>query len=134
MLNKEIARSRGQLGERFAQKVYESRGFKIADKNIFNRRGKQIGEVDFIAISKDSVVFVEVKTRSVEEGGFGSLFEAITVQKRIRLVRTVKWVLMVRPDWQVLQPRIDFCGIIWKNLDRTPEKVIIRPNAIEDLN
>ena len=54
----------GQLGEEFAQGKYKKHGYKILTANDYNKKGKRLGEIDFIAKNKDKLVFVEVKTRT----------------------------------------------------------------------
>ena len=62
----------GRLGEEFARAEYARQGFRIIASNIFNRRGKKMGELDFIALNGRDIVFVEVKTRSAASARFGT--------------------------------------------------------------
>lgn len=51
----------GDMGERAARRFLFFRGYRILKKNYIS----DYGEIDIIAKRKDTVVFVEVKTRSL---------------------------------------------------------------------
>lgn len=121
----------GQSGEMWARRMYERRGYKIFGSNIFNRKGKRIGEIDFVAIGPRYIVFVEVKTRTKQTGRFGLPQESVNFFKQQRLLRMIKWFLIQNPKFQNLAPRIDVCVIIC-GLDKHPQRAIIIPNAVED--
>ncbi|KKQ57253.1 MAG: hypothetical protein US74_C0006G0037 [Parcubacteria group bacterium GW2011_GWA2_38_13] len=55
----------GNYGEKLAKKFLKRQGYKIIDKNYRTKSG----EIDIIARDKESLVFVEVKTRSSAEFG-----------------------------------------------------------------
>lgn len=71
----------GARGEAIAAGYLEGLGFCILERNWRNRSG----ELDLIARDGDTLVAVEVKTRSGT--GYGNPLEAITVQKMARLRR-----------------------------------------------
>ncbi|MFN8015550.1 MAG: YraN family protein [Acidimicrobiia bacterium] len=71
----------GRYGEEAAEKFYLEKGFTLLGKNV---RIKRVGEIDLIFIRKTNtyvfeVVFVEVKTRSSMNNGYG--YEAINNRK-----------------------------------------------------
>lgn len=70
-----MVNSIGKKGETLAARYLERRGFKIIESNA--RIGHK--EVDLIALDKDTLVFVEVKTRATHT--YGSAEEAITKKK-----------------------------------------------------
>ncbi len=80
-----IANPTARLGEDAACKFLQKLGYKIIDRNF--RRG--YGEIDIIAIFENTLVFVEVKTRTSEQ--FGTPFEAITSPKIHSLIRTAQF-------------------------------------------
>lgn len=82
MLAKQIA---GKLGEDVAVQFLKKSGFKIIERN-FRIRG---GEIDIVAIEKDALVFVEVKTRKSDE--FGTPLEAITPWKIKALIKAAEF-------------------------------------------
>ena len=72
----------GSRGEKLAAKHLKSLGLKIIRKNY----STALGEIDIIAREKDTLVFVEVKSRS---GGIeGSAEYSVDRKKRYRIART----------------------------------------------
>ena len=72
-------RDTGILGEKLAQDFLKKQGYRVIETNYRCPEG----EIDIIAKHKDSLVFIEVRTkRSLE---FGSPEESITRTKRERL-------------------------------------------------
>jgi putative endonuclease len=143
----------GQLGEEFAQKAYQKRGFKIIAANFFNRTGLRLGEIDFIAKDRKKIIFVEVKTRKQETDRFGTAVEAVNQFKQIKLLKAVKMFLLRYPKYAALEPRIDVCAVIANDFsqlvlaeDKPPKYVAKCPvdklnfsakiisNAVEDWN
>jgi putative endonuclease len=66
----------GAKGELLAQEYLIKQGYEIIETN---KRFSRFCEIDIIAKEKDTLVFVEVKTRSTDF--CGSPFEAITKTK-----------------------------------------------------
>ncbi len=66
----------GQKGEILAQEYLKKLGYEIVETN---KRFSRFCEIDIIAIDRNTLVFVEVKTRSSEF--CGSPLEAITKSK-----------------------------------------------------
>ncbi len=132
LLVSRVAEPLGRWGERVAQSEYKRQGHKIIRQNEFNRRGKQVGEIDFIALGQGCIVFVEVKTRVIGGSRFGSGFEAIHQLKQQRLLRAVKMFLNKHPKYQKLQPRIDACLVEVGRVDRSQKRVTILSNAVSD--
>jgi len=79
----------GDHGEILAEEYLMNHGFKIIAKNF---RSKRWGEIDIIAKDGETIVFVEVKTRSSKR--FGNPEEAISYFKVKALKRTVSYYLM----------------------------------------
>ena len=52
--------NKGKYGENIAAKYLKTHGYKIVERNYYCK----FGEIDIIALNKDMLVFVEVKTRS----------------------------------------------------------------------
>ena len=71
----------GQEGEDRAAKFLTKQGYKILERNYRTPSG----EIDLIALHKDHVVFVEVKTRTSDAYGAPEL--AVNPQKQHRMVK-----------------------------------------------
>lgn len=73
---KSFNKEKGKLGEDLACKFLEQNGYKIIDRN---KTFSKFCEIDIIALFKNTLVFVEVKTR--KNNKFGSPLEAVTKTK-----------------------------------------------------
>lgn len=84
----------GAMGEELAAERLTASGMRILDRNWRCRHG----ELDLVAVDGDTVVFVEVKTRSGL--GFGSPAEAVTYakQRRIRMLAQ-RWLSASERHW-----------------------------------
>lgn len=85
----------GVRGEKLACRFLRRKGYKILFRNF---RGRTGGEVDVVCRDKDTLVFVEVKTRTRED--FGRPLEAIDREQRKRISRgALAWLrLLGDPD------------------------------------
>jgi putative endonuclease len=85
----------GSRGEKLACRFLRRSGYKVLYRNF---RGRTGGEIDIVCRDKDTLVFVEVKTRTRED--FGRPFEAIDRDKRKRISRGgLAWLrLLDDPD------------------------------------
>ncbi len=72
----------GRLGEELAALMLQERDYEILERNFRCR----FGEIDIIAIRRDILTFVEVKTRSGEL--YGSAAEAVTWNKQQKIRQT----------------------------------------------
>ena len=75
-------RDTGILGEKLAQNFLKKRGYRILETNY---RCPQ-GEIDIVARQKDTLAFIEVRTKTSLE--FGSPEESITKAKKERMKAT----------------------------------------------
>jgi putative endonuclease len=124
----------GQLGEEAAQEEYKKRGFNIIAANEYNKKGKRLGEIDFIAKNKDTIVFVEVKTRTAGVDKFGKGVEAVNIYKQQKILRAVKMYFLRQPKMLEFKPQIDVCLMEYSKFDKSFKPAIIIPNAVEDWN
>ncbi len=124
--------SLGRQGEIWAWEHYLQQGYTGVDRNAFNRRGKQLGEIDLVVRKARTLVFVEVKTRMAGPNRFGTGLEAVDRFKQKKLVRAVKSYLLTHPFFQDLTPRIDVCAIEVSDVDKKRYCVKILENAVED--
>jgi putative endonuclease len=75
-------RDTGILGEKLAKDFLKKRGYRIKETNYRCPEG----EIDIIARHKDSLVFIEVRTKTSLK--FGSPEESITPAKKERMKAT----------------------------------------------
>jgi putative endonuclease len=85
----------GTRGEKLACRFLRQNGYKILYRNFRGRRG---GEIDVVCRDQDTLVFVEVKTRTRED--FGRPVEAVGRTKRERIsLGGLAWLrLLDNPD------------------------------------
>ncbi|VAX40168.1 hypothetical protein MNBD_PLANCTO02-732 [hydrothermal vent metagenome] len=109
-----LAKLLGDKGERAAAKFLKKKGFCILARQYKNR----VGEIDLIATDKETIVFVEVKTRKSNRAGIP--VEAVTLTKQKQIIRTA---LVYLKRYQLLDHRVrfDVVGIIWEADSSTPE-------------
>ena len=115
--------SLGTLGEQHAAKYLKKQGFRIIARN---RRHKK-GEIDLIAMDREFLVFVEVRTRTSED--FMTPEMSIRADKR-RTVRNTVRRLIRRHKTAGLRPRIDVIAIIWPRGAREPSALRHHPGVI----
>lgn len=78
----------GKSGEKFAAKFLKKNGYKIKELNYRS----PLGEIDIIAQDGDTLVFVEVKTRTSKV--FGSPAEAVNSKKRKQIANCARHYLL----------------------------------------
>lgn len=111
----------GKHGEDLAIAFLQKRAYKIIDRN-FRIRG---GEIDIIAIEANTLVFVEVKTRTSLK--FGSPQEAVTKSKIFFMERAAKFYRNAYSYKNLpLAERIDVVAI---DLGEDPPKIDLIKNA-----
>ncbi|MBR6127581.1 YraN family protein [bacterium] len=99
--------SLGKNGEEIAQKHLEKKGYKILETN---KRFSRYSEIDIIALDKDTLVFVEVKTRKTDVCGHP--LEAITKTKYQHIKQGLFMYLKDNPQYK--KYRIDAVSVLLK--------------------
>lgn len=79
----------GNYGETVAAKYLKRKGYKIIARNY----SCKFGEIDIIAQQDETLVFVEVKTRTSTL--YGTPAEAVTYNKKQHIVNTAKYYIMM---------------------------------------
>lgn len=82
----------GKFGEDAAVGYLKKLGYKIIERNFKAR----YTELDIIALEKDTLVFIEVKTRVGIK--FGLPQEAINPYKRLALTRSAYYYRLLHPE------------------------------------
>lgn len=112
----------GRRGERIAAEFLRRQGYAILAQNY----RKRCGEVDIVARDGDTLVFVEVKTRSSTI--FGKGYEAVDYRKQRKLTRIAEEYL-VRHDLCTSPARFDVISVhLASGGDSTVHHI---PNAFE---
>lgn len=102
----------GDRGERLAASTLRRKGYRILARQC---RGR-FGELDLVALDRDCLVFVEVKTRSTDRAGRPG--EAVDAPKRRRITQAaIGWLKQRR----LLEHRcrFDIVAITWRT-DEAP--------------
>lgn len=111
----------GIKGEEVATIYLKKKGFKILGKNYTNNVGRQLGEIDIIAKKKDTIVFVEVKTRSLKKYSETSPEENITRSKLRKLSKIANQYLYQK---KILDQPYRFDAIsVWLDIENNLAKV-----------
>ncbi|WP_339063366.1 YraN family protein [Tepidibacillus marianensis] len=87
-------RNLGKWGEETAKKHLLNRGYLFIDQNWRTR----FGELDLIMMDKETVVFIEVRTKSNSQYGFA--LESINQRKRQKLFQTAQAYLQSKKCWE----------------------------------
>ncbi|MBU6447711.1 YraN family protein [Patescibacteria group bacterium] len=112
----------GKIGEGLARRVYESRGFSILAQNFYNRRGRRMGEIDFVAVKDGDIRFVEVKTRSA--GRLESALWAVDYRKQLKMLKAADYFLLRFPEYQKYRPHVDVVAVIFGSVDK--RRIIVK--------
>lgn len=126
MTTKEI----GDYGEKLAVKLLKKKHYRIVNRNLHFSKN----ELDIIALHKKdkAIVFVEVKTRSVEDdlySPFGPPSSAVTKQKRLRTIKAARDFLKSEPKFVKYQPRFDVVEVYLKKETGDPLNINHIENA-----
>jgi putative endonuclease len=97
----------GKNGEEIAKTFLEKRGYKILE---MNRHFSKLCEIDIIALDKNTLVFVEVKTRKTDICGHP--LEAITATKYNHIKQGLYIYLQENPQYK--KYRIDAVSVLLK--------------------
>ena len=107
----------GRKGEDEAVRFLQDNGYRIVARNV---RAK-FGEIDVVARDGAALCFVEIKARSGLRFGFPE--EALTAEKRRRLIRLVQWYLQRSRPPAGVSIRFDVLSIL---TDSDPHAARIR--------
>jgi putative endonuclease len=102
-----LGNNHGRMGEDLAHRYLRGHGCTVVARNYRTRSGS--GEVDLVAWHGESLVFVEVKTRSTAD--FGEPERAVDHEKRAHLHRAAQdYTRRADVDWS--QVRFDIVSIV----------------------
>jgi putative endonuclease len=103
----------GQRGELAAAKYLQKLGYIILARSSRTK----LGEIDIVAVDKNTVVFVEVKTR--EDHAAGHPAEAVDANKQRKLTHLALQYIH-RHQLQDTPARFDVIAITWPHISKSP--------------
>jgi putative endonuclease len=106
----------GSWGEILAEAYLKDKGLDFIGRNIHTH----YGEIDLVMLDCETIVFVEVKTRTSLD--FGTPEESITKKKRERMIRSAMEWMQSHPEWGGYY-RIDVLAIFGPKGDPRPEMI-----------
>lgn len=107
----------GRAGEDYARRLLLSNGYKIITSNFRSK----FGEIDIVALEKDTLVFVEVKTRWSRKYGLPE--EAVTPSKIRKIAKTGDYFQLLNPNYPK-KLRIDVVAVEIENGRVTSSRII----------
>jgi len=96
----------GKDGENTAYEYLSNLGYRLVLKNYRIRSG----EIDLIMTDQDTLVFIEVRTKS--SSFFGSPLETVNYKKQNVIIKTANFFLHSHPHFQDSNCRFDVVGIV----------------------
>lgn len=108
---------KGFQGESYAANYLQQLGYKIIERNWH----KRYAELDIIALDRDCLVFIEVKSRFGEQ--YDKPEEAMTLWKIKALTRAAYMYKSEHPELPDFM-RMDFIGLTYKNGEVTDINLI----------
>lgn len=96
----------GRQGEDAAARYLEKSGYLLLHRNYCSR----LGEIDIVAVDRDVLVFVEVRSRSSEDYGLAQ--ESITGRKKLKL-RQLAWQFLKAEGKTDRSCRFDVVAILF---------------------
>ena len=112
-------RNKGRRGEEEAAKLLIDKGYKIIERNW----GNKFGEIDLIALDRDTLVFVEVKAKTGEEMG---LPEEMVGRGKLNRIKHMAAIYL---DGKEVLCRIDVVAVVYKK-----DGIILRLTHYQNVN
>ena len=96
----------GKSGEEIASNYLLKKGYKI----LFRNYHSQFGEIDIIALDKDTLVFIEVKTRT---SNLEAAFSSVSFLKQQKLTKTALDFLSKNYEYEDFLTRFDVIVVLF---------------------
>jgi len=113
-LGRRSSTSLGAAGESFAAESLQQLGWQILARSYRHR----LGEIDLIARDGETLVFIEVKTRTGIAHGLP--VDAVNHDKQRRITRTALAYLK-HHGWLDCRCRFDVIAVVWPAPDEAPQ-------------
>jgi putative endonuclease len=114
----------GNIGENLARDFIRKRGYRIIENNY----RCPCGEIDIIAMHKDCLVFIEVRTKT--SLSYGTPEESISSNKKAKMRLTAAYYLQSREKYPKSW-RIDFIAVEIDN-NAKAKRIEIFENAVDE--
>ena len=107
--------------------MLEKKNYRIIEQNFKSGTG----EIDIIASTGKTLVFIEVKTRTSDD--YGSPSESIDTGKILKIRKTARWYIAKKDEAGPRDYRFDIIAImVKKNMIRTASRRISHDGADAD--
>lgn len=107
----------GKKGEKLAVRYLKKQGYKIIEINYKTK----LGEIDIIALDRNTLVFIEVKSRISQKQGLPQ--EAINKRKQQQIQKVAEFYLKQK-SLKHLNCRFDVISVLF--FDYNPEITLIK--------
>ena len=97
-------RETGRRGEEVAAAYVAALGYRVVIRNFRCRAG----EIDLVAVDRDTIVFIEVRSRTGD--GRGTPLESVDGRKQAQVGRVARYFLTAR-GWHERPARFDVVGV-----------------------
>ncbi len=112
LLKKSNQRGIGGAGENEAVYFLQKQGYVIIELNWYNKKGKRLGEIDIIAKENNTIVFVEVKSRTLSEIRDILPEEQVTHAKLKKIQKVSESYIKEKELWNS-ERRLDIVSVIF---------------------
>lgn len=110
----------GRRAEEFACRHLEAQGLRLLERNYRCRAG----EIDLVMLDGQTLVLVEVRSRSTTS--HGSAAATVGFRKQQRFIRAARHIMLTRPGYRRLAARFDVVAIDPSATDGAPRLTWIR--------
>lgn len=98
----------GKQGENLAVRYLQANNYRILARNFFS----SYGELDIIAQQEDTLIFIEVKTRT---STFDQAENSVSAAKQQKMLATAELFLQQHPACEEMPTRFDVISVIFRN-------------------
>jgi putative endonuclease len=98
----------GQQGEEIAVRYLQANNYRVITRNFFS----SYGEIDIIALKDDTLIFLEVKTRSKQ---LSQAWNSVSASKQRKMRHTASHFINAHPEYEHLPTRFDVIALIFQS-------------------
>ncbi len=105
----EFRKQLGDSAEDIARQYLEQKGYRTVQKNFRCKTG----EVDLVMLKADTLVFVEVRSRS--HNRYGEPLETVNQAKQQKIKKASAYFLYIHPQFANCYCRYDILSVLWRS-------------------